>query len=90
MGLNKWIFTFDERAKQLYLDFINPLKSKKAIATFSPGVGIMTSIFNFRIGAFLGTDLVVGETAKSWDSYKKPWIGFGLSYNIGFIWGTGK
>lgn len=67
-----------------------PLKKKKAIATVSPGLGLMTSIYNFRFGVFLGNDLAIGSTARKWDYHDKWWWGFGLGYNIGLIWGSGN
>jgi hypothetical protein len=67
-----------------------PIQDKQSIATVSPGIGVMTSIYNFRFGAFLGKDIGIGETAKKWDYNKKWWWGFGLGYNIGLIWGSAK
>ena len=67
-----------------------PLKEKTAFTTISPGVGLMTSIYNFRFGVFLGKDLSIGSTAQKWDYRNKGWWGFGLGYNIGLIWGATK
>jgi hypothetical protein len=72
------------------LSATEPLKIKKAIATVSPGIGLMTSIYNFRFGVFLGNDLAIGQTAQKWDYHNRWWWGFGLGYNIGLIWGATK
>jgi len=32
----------------------------------------------------------VGQTGRKWDYSGKQWIGFGLGYNLGLIWGAGK
>lgn len=67
-----------------------PLREKVAFATISPGVGLMTSIYNFRFGVFWGKDLAIGSTAQKWDYRKKAWWGFGLGYNLGLIWEATK
>lgn len=67
-----------------------PIKDKQSIATVSPGLGLMTSIYNFRFGVFLGNDIGVGQSAQKWDYNKRWWWGFGLGYNIGLIWGPSK
>lgn len=67
-----------------------PLMEKTAFATISPGVGLMTSIYNFRFGVFLGKDLAIGSAAQKWDYGNKGWWGFGLGYNLGLIWGATK
>lgn len=67
-----------------------PLKAKKAVATVSPGLGVMTSIYNFRFGVFLGKDLAIGDTAQKWDYHDRWWWGFGFGYNLGLIWGATK
>jgi hypothetical protein len=72
------------------LSATEPLKIKKAIATVSPGIGLMTSIYNFRFGVFLGNDLAIGQTSQKWDYHNRWWWGFGLGYNIGLIWGATK
>lgn len=72
------------------LSAIKPLKEKISFATFSPGIGLMTSIYNFRFGVYLGNDLAIGSTAQKWDYHNKWWWGFGIGYNIGLIWGQAK
>jgi hypothetical protein len=72
------------------LSATEPLKIKKSIATVSPGIGVMTSIYNFRFGVFLGNDLAIGQTAQKWDYHNRWWWGFGLGYNIGLLWGATK
>lgn len=67
-----------------------PLKGKTSFATVSPGIGLMTSIYNFRFGVFLGKDLAIGSKAQKWDYSNKWWWGFGLGYNIGLLWGATK
>ncbi|WET69065.1 hypothetical protein [Sphingobacterium sp.] len=69
---------------------LEPLKIKKNIATVSPGIGVMTSIYNFRLGVFLGKDIAIGETARKWDYHNKWWWGFGFGYNVGLLWGAAK
>jgi len=54
----------------------------KTIASLSPGIGIMTSIYNFNFGLFGGFDVGFGNSAKKWNFNNKPWIGFGIGYNI--------
>ncbi len=68
----------------------DPLKEKIAFATVSPGIGLITSIYNFRFGIFLGKDIAVGPTAQKWDYTNKWWWGFGFGYNIGLLWGAAK
>ena len=72
------------------LSATKPLKVKQEIATVSPGIGLMASIYNFRFGVFLGNDLAIGQTAQKWDYHNRWWWGFGLGYNIGLIWGATK
>jgi hypothetical protein len=72
------------------LSATEPLKTKIAIATISPGIGVMTSIYNFRFGVYLGNDLAIGQTAQKWDYHNRWWLGFGIGYNIGLIWGATK
>jgi hypothetical protein len=72
------------------LSSTEPLKTKIAIATVSPGIGLMISIYNFRFGVFLGNDLAIGQTAQKWDYHNRWWWGFGLGYNIGLLWGATK
>jgi len=67
-----------------------PLNEKRTFSTISPGVGLMTSIYNFRFGVFLGKDMSIGSTAQKWDYRNKGWWGFGLGYNLGLIWGATK
>jgi hypothetical protein len=42
----------------------------------------MTSIYNFNFGFFGGFDLGFGNSAKKWNFNNRPWIGFGIGYNI--------
>ena len=72
------------------LSATEPLKTKKTIATISPGIGIMTSIYNFRLGVFVGNDLAIGRTAQKWDYHNRYWWGFGFGYNIGLLWDATK
>ncbi len=72
------------------LSATEPLKQKKAIATVSPGIGVMTSIHDFRFGVFLGNDLAIGRTAQQWDYGNRWWWGFGLGYNVGLLWNVKK
>ncbi|PQJ22767.1 hypothetical protein BSU00_00120 [Tenacibaculum sp. SG-28] len=51
-------------------------------ASLSPGIGIMTSIYNFNFGLFGGFEVGFGSIAEKWDYNKRPWIGFGVGYNI--------
>jgi len=54
---------------------------KKAIATLSPGIGVMLSIYNFNFGFFGGIDAGFGTSAKKWDYNYRPWFGVGIGYN---------
>lgn len=95
---SKWLVSFGpflsvsriEIDSSTTLSAKEPLKIKKPFATVSPGIGLMTSIYNFRFGVFIGKDIVIGETARKWDYHDKLWWGFGLGYNIGLIWGAAK
>lgn len=69
---------------------VEPLKQKRAIAALSPGIALMTSIYDFRVGFFIGNDITFGSTARKWDYRNKLWIGFGVGYNIGLLWGGSK
>ncbi|MEJ5996525.1 hypothetical protein WG904_19005 [Pedobacter sp. Du54] len=68
------------------LSALEPLKIKQAIGAVSPGVGIMTSISNFRFGLFVGKDIAFGTAASKWDYNKRYWWGFGFGYNLGLLW----
>jgi hypothetical protein len=63
---------------------------KRAIAVFSPGLGLMLSIQKVRIGFFYGWDIAAGPYAKRWDYNKEGWFGFGVGYNLGLLWTTPK
>lgn len=67
-----------------------PMKQKKTIAVLSPGIGLMTSINDFRFGVFVGNDWAVGKESQKWDYHNKWWFGFGFGYNLGLIWGAAK
>ena len=62
------------------------LSTKRAILTLSPGIGMMISIANTRIGLFSGIDIGAGDVSKKWDYNKKIWFGFGIGYNVGLFW----
>lgn len=64
-----------------------PLNKERQIATMSLGLGLMTSVSDFRFGLFLGKDIAFGETGKKWNYSNKFWFGFGIGYNLGLIWG---
>jgi hypothetical protein len=67
-----------------------PLTKKVAVATFSPGLAVMTSIYNFRAGVSVGKEYAFGATGRKWDYHDEWWFGFGVGYNLGFIWGVNK
>lgn len=67
-----------------------PLTREVEIATVSPGIGLMTSISNFRFGVFVGKDIAFGKTGKKWNYNNKIWFGFGIGYNLGLIWGKNE
>jgi hypothetical protein len=59
---------------------------KATIGVLSPGIGLMLSVYNFQIGAFLGVDVGFGSYAKSWNFNNRPWLGFGIAYNLSSFW----
>lgn len=59
---------------------------KATIGVISPGIGLMLSFYNFQLGAFLGLDVGFGRYAKSWNFNNRPWLGFGLAYNLSSFW----
>lgn len=59
---------------------------KATIGVLSPGVGLMFAIYNFQFGAFLGVDVGFGRDAKNWNFNNRPWLGFGISYNLTGFW----
>ncbi len=63
---------------------------KKGIATFSPGWGFMGSIYDIRVGFFIGTDVAMSSLGRKWIYNNRPWFGFGVGYNLALIWGGGK
>lgn len=63
-----------------------PDGQKRSMLFASVGAGAMLSFANVKAGIFVGTDLGIGSEAKSWNFHKKPWIGFGLGYNIAGLW----
>ncbi|WP_339925801.1 hypothetical protein [uncultured Cyclobacterium sp.] len=67
-----------------------PLTKEVGIATFSPGVGLMTSVSDFRFGVFVGKDITFGKTGQKWNYHNKTWFGFGVGYNLGLIWGKSE
>jgi hypothetical protein len=59
---------------------------KASIGTFSPGLGIILSVHNLQLGLFGGMDFGFGHNAKQWNYNNRPWIGFGLGYNVSGLW----
>lgn len=60
------------------------------IATVAAGIGIMVSVYDFRLGCFAGRDFAGGQAALKWDYHNRTWVGIGLGYNIGLLWKGGK
>ncbi|TCC91793.1 hypothetical protein EZ428_08555 [Pedobacter frigiditerrae] len=56
------------------------------IGVISPGFGAMLSIHNLQIGLYSGIDLGMGKSAKLWNFRNRPWIGFGIAYNVSGFW----
>jgi hypothetical protein len=65
-----------------------PLKKdeKVSIATISPGVGVMATIYNVQLGVFVGWDYGFGSNGKKWNFNGQPWLGFGLGYSLSSFW----
>lgn len=65
-----------------------PLKTgeKISIGVFSPGLGIMLSIYNVQIGGFIGYDFGFGANGGKWNFHKRPWLGFGVAYSLASFW----
>lgn len=55
---------------------------KATIGVFSPGLGVVISVYNFDLGIFYGVDMGVGADSRNWNYNKRGWLGFGLGYNI--------
>lgn len=59
---------------------------KYNIGVISPSFGVMFSPYNVQIGGFLGWDFGFGSNRKKWNFHGRPWLGFGLGYNLGAFW----
>ncbi len=66
----------------------NQLKKdeKKDIGVFSFGIGYMMSIYEVRLGVYIGMDLGIGEFGRRWDYHQTPWFGIGFGYNLKSFW----
>ena len=58
--------------------------SRSTIA-LTTGFGLMYNFYDFNIGLFYGWDFGIGSQATKWNYHAKPWLGFGLGYNLGMI-----
>ena len=73
-------FTKDEG--MIERNFLAYETTRPAVST---GVAVMFGIRDIRFGAFLGCDFAFGENSSKWNYQGKPWLGFGLGYNLAFI-----
>ncbi len=48
----------------------------------SYGFGLMFSYNKFTVGGFYGWDNTIGEKGKIWNYNGRPWLGFGIGYDI--------
>lgn len=62
-----------------------PLDGEKSIAVFSPGWAFMYTFRDINIGAFVGIDYGIGQSASKWDYNERVWLGFGFGYNLGML-----
>jgi len=62
-----------------------PFTKERTLPTLSLGVGTTLNIRDFDLGFFIGLDAGLGTAATKWNYHSKPWIGFGLGYNIAFF-----
>lgn len=63
----------------------SPLTSERNVPSLSYGGGIVFNIKDFNVGAFLGADAGLNNTALKWNYHNKLWLGFGLGYKLGFL-----
>jgi|GEM_PF-4209341 len=50
------------------------------------GGSVNANYQNFNLGVFFGWDLPIGANdARNWVYAKKPWLGFGIGYNLGML-----
>lgn len=61
------------------------LTEKRTVLSLTPGFGAMYNFMDFNIGLFVGWDIGVGEVGRKWNYHQKPWLGFGIGYNITMI-----
>ena len=52
------------------------------LSAITPGIGIITEIDNFQIGAVIGWDIVGGKTGQNWIYNGKTWLSFGIGYQF--------
>ncbi len=52
------------------------------LSAVTPGIGIITEISGFQIGAVIGWDIVGGTTGQNWIYNSKPWYSFGIGYQF--------
>lgn len=55
---------------------------KRSMMVVSFGAGVMFSINDIKLGAFIGTDLGTGASSAKWNFHGRPWFGVGLGYNL--------
>lgn len=58
------------------------LTEKRTVLAFSPGLGAVYNFMDFNVGLFFGWDIGLGNTAQKWNYSNKPWLGFGIGYNL--------
>jgi hypothetical protein len=52
------------------------------LSAVTPGIGIITEISGFQIGAVIGWDIVGGTTGEKWIYNSRPWFSFGIGYQF--------
>lgn len=58
------------------------VKTKTNIAALTPSFHIVFEIKEFQMGFSLGCDLLSSRIGDNWAYNGKPWVGFGIGYNL--------
>jgi hypothetical protein len=56
---------------------------KASFVSLLPGFSLSYNVLGVDVGAFVGTEHVLGSSAaRKWDWHKRPWYGFGVGYDL--------
>jgi len=83
LGVGPTLINVDEKtAPKLYgSDTVNA-NGKKTIGAITPSLGIMFEKKRIQIGLMAGIDIPAGKEGREWIYKNKPWVSFGIGYQI--------